>query len=140
IIPDELPLALLVIAPFYLFLAPSPSWLQALMGGAIMLILALTLRFGFFYCTGRQGLGLGDVKFMPVAGLLIGVGGLANFLLIAGITGVLTGIIWRLAGRGERFPFGPALALALFLCLSFPTLRDPYFLFADFFFSSFAIK
>lgn len=65
----------------------------------------------------KEALGFGDVKFFAVAGIWLGLWGLPLFLITAGLAGVGFGVVWRLAGRGAVFPFGPALIIALFLSL-----------------------
>ncbi len=62
---------------------------------------------------GREAMGLGDVKFMAMAGLMLGAGGvvLAFFLgVVAG--GLFGGIIWAVT-RNREIPFGPFLAFGV---------------------------
>jgi leader peptidase (prepilin peptidase)/N-methyltransferase len=35
------------------------------------------------------------------------------FFLLAGLLGIATALVWRIAGKGAVFPFGPALICAL---------------------------
>jgi len=65
----------------------------------------------------KDALGFGDVKFFVVVGLWLGVMKLAYFAVLSGFLGVLFGLIWQKAGKGEVFPFGPALIMALFVLL-----------------------
>lgn len=85
----------------------------ALAGAAIAGFLALGLKMGFRRLTGRDGLGMGDVKFLAIAGLLLPVAAWPLFLFLAGGLGIALGLIWRALGRGPEFPFGPALIVAL---------------------------
>lgn len=82
---------------------------------------AYILRVSMHKFLGREALGLGDVKFFAAAGIWLGYEPMrmAWFLMATGITGIVIGFIWRRAGRGAEFPFGPALiaALAAFLLL-----------------------
>lgn len=64
----------------------------------------------------KDALGLGDVKFMAVAGLWLGLAWLPYFLLIAGAAGVIFGVLWRYLRGQATFPFGPALIAAFFAC------------------------
>ncbi|MEJ0010478.1 MAG: hypothetical protein WDN72_08265 [Alphaproteobacteria bacterium] len=48
------------------------------------------------------------------------------YLFLCGVLGVACGVLWRIAGRGERFPFGPALAFALLACVVFPALAGQF--------------
>lgn len=92
----------------------------ALIGGAVAGLAAWALKAGFHAATGRDGLGWGDVKFLAVAGLVLAPWQWPVFLILAGVGGVVLGMIWRGAGRGAEFPFGPALIGALLAVLLFP--------------------
>lgn len=96
--------------------------LISVIGGAFAGGVALAVHHGFKWLRGRDGLGLGDVKFFAVAGLWLGPFGLPAFMIVSGVTGVAFALLWRRLGGGREFPFGPALALGLFLCLLFPAL------------------
>ncbi|MBI4969776.1 MAG: prepilin peptidase [Rhodospirillales bacterium] len=121
IIPNRLLLALLPIGLAYRLTVDADP-LDMLGGLALALALGLGLAFGYAKLRGRPGLGMGDVKFLALAGLVLGFSGFPVFLLLAGLLGVVTGLGWRLAGRGSRFPFGPALAATLLIVLLFPSL------------------
>lgn len=65
---------------------------------------------------------MGDVKFLAVCGVWLGVPALLPFLFFAGVFGVVTGLCWRALGNGQLFPFGPALALSMLLCVAIPEI------------------
>lgn len=71
---------------------------------------------------GRQGLGLGDVKFLGAAGTWVGLGGLPPLILIACAVALAFLGLGRL--RGHRItahlalPFGPFLVVGLFGALA----------------------
>ena len=44
----------------------------------------------------------------------------------SGVLGIFSAMIWRAAGHGERFPFGPALAASLFFCVILPQLANGF--------------
>ncbi len=96
--------------------------LISVIGGGFAGGVALAVRYGYKRLRGRDGLGLGDVKFFAVAGLWLGPFGLPAFMIVSGISGVAFALLWRRLGGGREFPFGPSLALGLFLCLLFPSL------------------
>ncbi|WP_185961468.1 A24 family peptidase [Telmatospirillum sp. J64-1] len=119
LLPDMLHLALLPPALAWRWLLDGTPW-WGLAGAAGGLAFGLALHHGFRLVTGRDGLGLGDVKFLGVAGLLLLPWQWGIFPLLAGLFGIATGLAWRALGRGAEFPFGPALIAALALCLLWP--------------------
>ncbi len=123
IIPDEVHLALLVLALGYHAAVGTPP-AQVAGGFAVMLALGMLLHHGYYYLRGREGLGFGDVKFFTVAGIWLGLWPLLPFLLIAGLLGVMTGLLWRALGRGDIFPFAPSLASSLWICALWPEITS----------------
>ena len=93
-----------------------------LAGGALAGGVAYAIRYAFKRLRGRDALGLGDVKYFAVAGLWLGPSGLPAFMVVTGVAGIAFALLWRRLGGGCEFPFGPALALGLFICLLFPEL------------------
>lgn len=74
----------------------------------------------FFYLTKREGLGWGDVKLFAVAGFWLGhASGFIPLMVLSGFLGMGMSLLWRLAGRGKVFPFGPAILAALFWLVFF---------------------
>ncbi len=116
IIPDQALLALGVAGVLYWLLPGNGTaeWMNAAFGAGAGFTLAAALRLAFRYLKGRESLGFGDVKFFAVAGLWVGLRGLADFMLLAGLAGILFAVVWRWRGQGEIFPFGPALAFSLY--------------------------
>ena len=123
IIPDSLQWAmgLLAIAYHLALIGTSPATLMvnALLGVSI----GLGIKYGFIWLRKKDGLGMGDVKFLLVAGLWITPIGLVLMLFISGVFGIITGLAWKMMGRGERFPFGPALGFAMYLLLLLPEIE-----------------
>ncbi len=119
IIPDCVHVILLPLAFAYRYingaLNPDILWGFGLMTG-----LAMLLHYGYSKMRGRTMLGYGDVKFFAVAGVWLNLEAIPGFLLLSGILGVLLGLAWRALGKGPVFPFGPALAIALFLGVIYP--------------------
>ena len=119
IIPDEIHLALLPLGLGYHALigsdALAPAW-GFLLGAGV----GLSLHYGYGWLRKKDVLGYGDVKFLAVAGLWLTLLPFVPFIFYAGILGVVFGMAWRLVGRGAVFPFGPALAASLFICVAFP--------------------
>ncbi len=123
IIPDCVHVILLPLAFAYRYingsLNPDILWGFGLMAG-----LALLLHYGYSAMRGRTMLGFGDVKFFAVVGVWLDLEAIPGFLLLSGILGVLLGLIWRALGKGPVFPFGPALAIALFICVIYPDIAN----------------
>ena len=116
IIPDQISLALAGLGLAYHLAsgAPADIWLSAGIGALMGFLIAWALRVAFQRLKGREALGFGDVKFFAVAGLWTGIGGLADFMMLSGLAGILFAAGWRMRGGDAVFPFGPALAIGLF--------------------------
>jgi prepilin signal peptidase PulO-like enzyme (type II secretory pathway) len=112
IILDEVQIALALFGVLHAYATRQPWEHVALAAGAGAAI-GLALKYGFIYLRHKDGLGMGDVKFLCVAGIWLAIG-------------VISGSAWRMAGLGEHFPFGPALAIALVLCVIYPPLADQF--------------
>jgi leader peptidase (prepilin peptidase) / N-methyltransferase len=87
-------------------------------GAAVAVGMALlVLRHLYAVTRGRQGLGLGDVKFLMAATLWAGLSGLPILLLIATTTALAAVLVLSLTGRrmtGQTaLPFGPFLVIGL---------------------------
>lgn len=119
IIPDSVHVVLVPLGLAYRWVSGTFSP-ELLWGFGVMTALALALHYGYSALRGRCMLGFGDVKFFAVVGVWLDLALIPGFLLVAGVLGVVLGVVWRLLGRGEVFPFGPALALALWGALLFP--------------------
>ncbi len=119
IIPDEIQIAILVFGLLYRYALHSEIY-QYFSGTLFGLAFALFLRYGFYLVRKREGLGMGDVKFFAASGMFLGVEAFMPFLFFSGIFGVIFSFFWKKLGGEEEFPFGPALAVAMLLCLLFP--------------------
>lgn len=118
IIPDEMQIALGLLAALHLWLT-GKSWLTAVELAILGAGLGLFLRWLMFVWKKREGLGWGDVKFLAVAGLYLDWQLLAPFCFLSGVMGICTAALAKRTQEGH-FAFGPALALALLLCILFP--------------------
>ncbi len=120
IILDEVQIALALLALLYHY-ARGGDMVACAQAGAVGIAIGCILKYGFLWATHKDGLGLGDVKFLGVAGLwLASSASFVPFLFISGVLGIASAALWRLLGRGEVFPFGPALMLSLVLCTYYP--------------------
>ena len=64
---------------------------------------------------GLEAIGVDDIKFFAVAGLLLGMQNFVIFIFLLGIFGIIFGLIWKKIMQDLTFPFAPALCLACFL-------------------------
>lgn len=85
------------------------------------------LAWGFEHWRGFPGLGLGDPKLFALAGLWLGFPALPGCLLAAAFSGLVSSAI-LMSGQGSRdgrqpIPFGPHLALGLWLAWAFGPLQ-----------------
>lgn len=105
-----------------------PEQLISALWGAVFGYLVLWGIYWLFkLITGKEGMGYGDFKLLAALGAWCGVGALPALLLISALTGLLIATVLRLSGQlsaGQAMPFGPALALAGWLMLYFPTQID----------------
>lgn len=126
IILDEVQIATALFGALYVY-ANGINWLEPAMAAAAGVAVGLALKYGFLWCCKKDGLGMGDVKFLGVAGIwLSDASNFIPFLFYSGILGIVTGLVWRWMHKTERFPFGPALALALLLCVVVPEMPNGF--------------
>ncbi len=99
-----------------------------LLAGLILALLFLVAGWLTARLTRKNSLGLGDVKFVLAAGPWLGLANVPWLLIISAAIGFVFFAGWRLLGARavdaedvprEAFPFGPALAAALYICVLF---------------------
>lgn len=129
IIPDQfsiyaVPVGVIACAALgFLGFEGAPSWQQsvvgALFGGGVLLPLLL----GHYLLTGREGMGMGDIKLLAMIGAFMGAWPpIFVVLLLAAVFGSAVGILAMVVQRkGVRtmLPFGPFLAAAAVIYLYF---------------------
>ncbi|MEE1611410.1 prepilin peptidase [Microvirga sp. CF3016] len=98
----------------------STSLSASLIGSVLGFAMLLIFRASYRSIRGRDGLGLGDVKFMAGAGLWVGWHGLAPILFVSSLSALLfLGLCRVFSGRFDpqhELPFGP------FLCIGTSTV------------------
>jgi leader peptidase (prepilin peptidase)/N-methyltransferase len=123
IIPHVLSLPGIVVGfAFALFPFSSLSWIDSLVGivagGGFLLVVALA----FEKMTGRQGMGMGDVKMLAMIGAWMGWRALLFIVLLSSLAGSLIGaavLLMSRKGMRTSIPFGPFLALGSLIFLFF---------------------
>jgi leader peptidase (prepilin peptidase)/N-methyltransferase len=124
LLPDMLTLPL-ILAGLGVGLAIEPASAPAhAVAAAIGYLGFRGLAYAYRRLRGRDGLGAGDAKLLAAGGAWLGVGALPPVILIAALGGLLTALALRLAGvrlgAASAMPFGPFLALAIWLVWLFP--------------------
>lgn len=100
---------------------PQSSWQLGLATGAAgalagMMVMRL-VRFTYGAARGIEGLGVGDADLMMMAGAFVGWQPIVLSCFVAAFPGLLFGVIQLLRRGNQPLPFGPALALGVFLTL-----------------------
>ncbi len=126
IIPDEVQIYLGLLSLIYNYQIETPIS-NSLIFAFVSYSIALAMQKIFKYWAKKEGLGDGDVKFFAVAGLYLDIHSLSIFLFISGLLGVIIARLWLRMGYGKVFPFGPALAISLFICLLYPELTSLFY-------------
>ena len=103
-IPNGLTLAILVLGAIQLAVDWA-NWPTHLIGMCSVSLLFLAL----WWLTKGAGLGMGDVKLMAVAGLLLGWPRILLSMLVGSIAGAVIHLIRMRHGAGRKLAFGPYL-------------------------------
>lgn len=128
IIPDVISLPGIPIGFLCSFLVPWVSWQASLLGivlgGGSLLIIAL----GYELLTGKEGMGLGDVKLLAMLGAFLGWTAIFPIVFVGSILGTLVGVPLMLIKKADSklaVPFGPFLAAGALIHLFFVQHFDP---------------
>lgn len=121
ILPDDINISLSILAIFYVLLSWwNADWaagvlIDAALGAALLFGVMSAVSFVVSKWKGRPALGRGDLKFLPAAGLFLGVSVLPYYLALSGVLGLITAFLKGRDGRTGVFPFGPALIISLYI-------------------------
>ena len=123
IIPDTLSLPGIAVGFAFSLLPSSPlSWTDSLIGIALGGGFLLLVGIAFEKITGREGMGMGDVKMLAMIGAWMGWKSLLFIILLASLAGSIIGgamLLLSRQGARARIPFGPFLALGTLLYFFF---------------------
>ena len=91
-LPDVITLP--AIAVFFLagFAVHDVAWLERAIGAAAGYLLVRIVADGYYYATGREGLGLGDGKLLAIVGALFGWRAIPAIVLLASLAGILISV------------------------------------------------
>ncbi len=103
---------------------PALSLADAALGALVGSGLLWLVAEGYFRLRGREGMGLGDVKMMAMAGSFLGIKRTLLTILggsvLGSVIGVLVLLLWR-KGSDYQFPFGTFLGVAALAVVFFGT-------------------
>jgi leader peptidase (prepilin peptidase)/N-methyltransferase len=100
------------------YLNPNVGLKASLIAGIGSLIILLAFCYLYFLIRKKEGLGMGDVKYIAFFGFLLGPSGILSTVLIASVLGSITGVVLMITQRGNlslSLPFGPFLAFGGFI-------------------------
>lgn len=86
-------------------------WLLYLIGMVSVSLVFLLL----YFLTGGNGLGMGDVKLVGAAGLLIGWQNMLLAVVVGSVSGAVIHSVRMRGGEGRKLAFGPYLAAGIWL-------------------------
>jgi leader peptidase (prepilin peptidase) / N-methyltransferase len=132
LLPDRITIgALLLGLAFAPLLAPTEPWLAlgtAMTRAAGAALFLATVRWGYAWIRGEEGLGLGDVKLAGAGGAWLTLAALPLWLGLASTAALLAVVLARLRGqpieRTTRVPFGAFLCPALWVVFYLGALTD----------------
>ncbi len=104
--------------------APVLSFADAILGAAVGSGLLWLVSEAYFRLRGREGMGMGDVKMMLMAGAFLGIKRTLLTILMGSLLGSILGlafILIRRKGSDYELPFGTFLGLAALLAAFFGT-------------------
>jgi leader peptidase (prepilin peptidase)/N-methyltransferase len=104
--------------------APALSFADAVLGAAIGSGLLWLVSEAYFRVRGREGMGLGDVKMMLMAGAFLGAKRALLTIFAGSVLGSILGLAFILARRKRtdyELPFGTFLGMAALLVVFFGT-------------------
>jgi leader peptidase (prepilin peptidase) / N-methyltransferase len=104
--------------------APVLSFVDAILGAAVGSGLLWIVSEGYFRLRGREGMGLGDVKMMLMAGAFLGVKRVLLTIFVGAVLGSVLGILFilvRRKGSDYELPFGTFLGAAALMVVFYGT-------------------
>ncbi len=119
ILPDDINIALSILAViFVVILGLQSGWIVVIDHATAALLLTGTFWFVSIILSRwkrQEALGRGDLKFLPAAGLFMGMSALPGFMILGGLLGLITAFLRRKETQKQAFPFGPGLIISLYI-------------------------
>jgi leader peptidase (prepilin peptidase)/N-methyltransferase len=94
------------------FGAGQVAWLERLIGGVAGYLVVRIIADGYYYLTGREGLGLGDGKLLAVIGVVVGWRALPLVIFAAAALGIVVSVPLLLIAHRRRAVDGPVVKAA----------------------------
>ena len=113
IIPDGLSVGGGIIGLVLVYWLPV-SYREAFLGLALGAGLLTAVIYGYYFLTGKQGMGGGDVKLLGMIGVFVGWEGVLFTIFMGSLVGTIFGLPWAFVQKKTMqaaIPFGPFLAL-----------------------------
>lgn len=117
IIPDSLSIGGAAVGLVLVWWLPL-TYRDALLGLCLGAGLLIFVIYGYYFITGKQGMGGGDVKLLGMVGVFTGWQGVLFTIFMGSLAGTLVGIPWAFVQKKDMkaaIPFGPFLALGALL-------------------------
>lgn len=115
IIPDTCNVLTAISGIAYQIFITKTAWTEILATIFFAAGLLWVVRAIFTKILKREAMGMGDIKFTAAAAIWLGINNLPLYLIIGGTLGIVTHLVWRMFNKNPEFPFGPALAIALYV-------------------------
>ena len=131
IIPDVISLPGIVIGFLASFLVGYVTYKESLIGIVLGGGLLLSIAWGYYLFTKKEGMGGGDIKLLAMLGAFLGWKGVIVTILAASAIGTLVGIAVAIrtgGGRKVAIPFGPFISLGAILYVFFGTQLIEWYL------------
>jgi leader peptidase (prepilin peptidase)/N-methyltransferase len=131
IIPDVISLPGIPIGFLASFILPSLTYIDSLIGILIGGGILFIVLWAYYFFTGAEGMGGGDVKLLAMIGAVIGWKGVIFTIFISSVTGTIIGLLIMLRtkkGLKQAVPFGPFLSIGAVVYIFYgPELIQWYF-------------
>lgn len=116
-IPDITQIGMGILVLTYHFINKDFRYDYYFVSAGVFILFGMALDHGFLLITKKKAIGIDDIKFFGVAGLLLGIDQFPLFMIGSGFSGLVFGTIWQRITKDEVFPFAPALVISLMTCL-----------------------
>ncbi len=119
-IPNSAQYILAILALSLLFVKGGQGLILTHLKGAFLyLIFAAGLWLFFYFVAKIEAIGIDDIKFFFLAGLILGQKNFLSFMILSGLFGLIFGALWQKLKKDETFPFAPAICSATFVLMLF---------------------